>query len=145
MRIGRLCAFLFSVVFSLMLLGARPALAQITSVTADQAPPVPGVGHDYIKMLNETVNPATGSVSITIGVPVPKARGFSTPFSFSYNSNQEHHRAGPTLGFEDNSSYLGKGGWSYVIPNLSFNPHTIQWITFRILGAGIGRSTRLPG
>ena len=32
-------------------------------MTGDQASPVEGAGHDYIKMLNETVNPATGSVS----------------------------------------------------------------------------------
>ena len=58
--------------------------AQITGVGSDQTPPIPGVGHDYINALNETVNPATGSVSIRINVPVPPGRGFTVPFAFTY-------------------------------------------------------------
>jgi hypothetical protein len=50
--------------------------AQITNIAPDQTPPIEGAGHDYIKMLNETVNPATGAVSIRIGVPVPPQSGF---------------------------------------------------------------------
>jgi YD repeat-containing protein len=111
----------------LTFIGPSRSLPQITNVTADQAPPIPGVGHEYIKMLNETVNPATGSVSIRISLPVPASRGFSIPFAFGYDSNSEHHRSGPST-FWDNSSYLGEGGWSYVVPTLSFNPHTIQYV-----------------
>jgi RHS repeat-associated protein len=37
--------------------------------------PNPGSGHDYIRMLNETVNPANGSLSIRVEAPVPKQRG----------------------------------------------------------------------
>jgi hypothetical protein len=39
------------------------AQAQIISVGDDTATPAPGVGHDYIHLLSETVNPANGSVS----------------------------------------------------------------------------------
>ena len=33
------------------------------------------MGHDYIKMLSETVNLANGSLSIRIQAPMPKGRG----------------------------------------------------------------------
>jgi RHS repeat-associated protein len=107
------------------LLSSLVAQAQITNVTADQGTPVPGVGHDYLKMLNETVNPATGTVSIRISVPVPQSRGITIPFTFGYDSNAEHHRNGAN--FWDNSSYLGKGGWSYIVPNLSFQEKTLTY------------------
>ncbi len=102
------------------------AHAQITNVTGDQAPPIPGAGHDYIHMLNETVNPGNGSVSLRIGTPVPPSRGFTMPFTFAYDSNATLHMttfpAGgglTTFGWADNVSYLGQGGWSYGVPKLS--------------------------
>lgn len=102
--------------------------AQITNVTEDQAPPTPGVGHDYIHMLSETVNPATGSVSIRISVPAPPGRKLMVPFSFNYDSNSALHlsaafrssQAGVALGWAGNASYLGQGGWSYGVPLLTF-------------------------
>jgi len=45
------------------LLYAPIVFAQITNVTNQTSTPIPGAGHDYIHMLNETVNPANGSVS----------------------------------------------------------------------------------
>ena len=62
-----------------------PCLAwgQVTNVTNETSTPIPGAGHDYIKMVSETVNPANGSVSLRIGVPVPPGRGLTLPFSFN--------------------------------------------------------------
>jgi hypothetical protein len=51
------------------------SLAQITSLDNTTMPPMPAVGHDYVKMLGETVNPANGSVSLRIDLPIPKGRG----------------------------------------------------------------------
>jgi hypothetical protein len=51
--------------------------AQITNVTNVEATPIPGAGHDYLHMMNETVNPANGSLSVRIEVPVPKGRGLT--------------------------------------------------------------------
>ncbi len=73
---GFFCCALF-----LLLPGA--IFGQITNVTDDTSTPVPGVGHDYIGMVSETVNPANGSVSLRIGVPVPPGRGLKLPFSFN--------------------------------------------------------------
>jgi hypothetical protein len=86
--------------------------------------PVPGVGHDYIHMLNETVNPANGSVSLRIQVPIPKGRGLTLPFAFAYdsagiwapgiNSNSE-----PFFGLGSNPQWDSEGGWSYLLPTAS--------------------------
>jgi hypothetical protein len=43
---------------------AATAHTQIRNLDDTTTPPTPGVGHDYIKMLRETVNPANGSVSL---------------------------------------------------------------------------------
>jgi hypothetical protein len=43
---------------------ASEAYGQVNAVVTDQAPPIPGAGHDYIHFLNETVSPSSGSVSI---------------------------------------------------------------------------------
>jgi hypothetical protein len=68
-------------------------------------------------MLNETVNPATGAVSVRVRVPVPPARGLTVPFSFGYDSNAAFHlvSGAPT----DNFGYLSQGGWSYDLPRIT--------------------------
>src|SRR5262249_17851549 len=52
---------------------------QVVGLTDQTATPSPGAGHDYIHMLNETVIPASGSVSIRIEVPTPPGRKMSLP------------------------------------------------------------------
>jgi RHS repeat-associated protein len=102
----------------LALLSFLPASAQITDVSEDQYRPMPGAGHDYIKLLNETVNPATGSVSVRIQVPVPPGKGVTIPFSFGYDSNQGRHLAfGGNWGTD--LEYLSRGGWTYLVPRLT--------------------------
>ena len=110
---------LVSLLFFLLPAAAR---AQITNVTNDQATPIPGVRHDYIHMLNETVNPATGQVSVRINPPVPGGRGLTLAFAFAYDSSGVHHLKPNSLGgatWTSNNSYLAKGGWSYTVPQLS--------------------------
>jgi len=100
------------------------ALAQVTNVDNTTSTPIPGVGHDYIHLLSETVNPANGSVSLRIQVPMPKGRGISIPFSFVYDSISVHHlRPGyyPSYGtvtWVSNDDYFAQGGWSNSIPSL---------------------------
>ncbi len=81
--------------------------------------PVPGVGHDYIKALSETVDPASGSVSLRISVPIPKSRGLTVPFNFAYDSNGVFVPfslvGGPSyIGFA--VGLMSGGGWSYTVP-----------------------------
>src|ERR1051325_106573 len=109
------------------LLLASYVSAQITNVTADQAPPKPGVGHDYIGLLNETVNPVIGSVSIKISAPTPAGREIRLPFAFSYDSNSANHLLGPSLGWTDNLGYLARGGWTYLVPRITDQTHGLTW------------------
>jgi hypothetical protein len=62
------------------LLLAGTAQAQVTNVTNNTSTPIHGAGHDYVKMLSETVNPSNGSLSLRIQVPTPGGRGLSYPF-----------------------------------------------------------------
>jgi hypothetical protein len=108
--------------------------AQVPSVGGEMAPPIRGVGHHYLGMssdlLTETVNPATGSVSVSISLPTPPSRGFTFPFSIMYNSagvNQlQYVNPGGTgnVGFEewmtDNGTDDGVG-WTYSIPLLTLS------------------------
>lgn len=98
------------------------ACAQLTNVTDTQSTPIEGAGHDYIKMLSETVNPSNGSLSLRIEVPMPKGRGISLPFAFTYNSNGILHLEpvenlpGYSEWWDDRCSALG--GWGTTLPGL---------------------------
>ncbi|HWZ99533.1 MAG TPA: RHS repeat-associated core domain-containing protein [Candidatus Dormibacteraeota bacterium] len=96
--------------------------AQITGVTNDQATPIPGVGHDYVKMLSETVQPSNGQLSIRIDVPTRPGRGITVPFAYIYNSAGLHHMVatgnGHFLWVSDVADNQGQG-WSTSSPTLS--------------------------
>jgi RHS repeat-associated protein len=107
----------------IVLLITSVAQGQITSVGDTTSTPIPGVGHDYIKMLSETVNPANGSVSVRIAVPVPPGRGLTIPFSFGYDSNGVNPLYPQPNGeaiAEPLNSYLSQGGWSYILPEITY-------------------------
>ncbi len=67
----------FTLTYIAILLAAT-AHAQIGNLDDTNTPPIPGIGHDFIKMLGETVNPANGSVSLRIDLPMPKGRGLAS-------------------------------------------------------------------
>ena len=67
---------------------ATHSIAQITNVTDQTSVPIPSVGHDYIHLLSETVNPANGSVGLNIRIPTPPhGVGPSLLAGITYNSN----------------------------------------------------------
>lgn len=106
----------------LFVLLTQAALSQIPSRTDVTDTPVPNVGHDYIHAPVETVNPANGSLSIRIGVPMPPGRnGFKLPFNFSYDSNGAFYLIGATnsILWDSTKTILSQGGWSYAAPMLS--------------------------
>ena len=73
-------------------------------------------------MFSETVNPANGSLSVRVQVPVPKGRGLTLPFSFAYDSNGAFGSIVSVAGqgtFINNPEFLSQGGWSYSVPLLS--------------------------
>ena len=95
--------------------------AQLQTLNNSTAIPTPGVGHDYIKMLGETVNPANGSVSLRIDVPLPKGRGPNIPFAILYSSSGVHHLedTGSGARFFTETGLSTGSGWSYTAPTLS--------------------------
>ena len=74
-------------------------------------------------MVNETVDPANGSVSIRIGVPEPQGRGLTLPFAFAYDSNGAMHAVATTTGTGSwmSNTGFGYGGWSNTLPMLSWS------------------------
>ncbi|MGH9356433.1 MAG: hypothetical protein ACRD10_09915, partial [Terriglobia bacterium] len=71
-KVGRYASMLISLSF--LIVFTVSCWGQVISASSDQSTPIPGAGHDYIHMLTETVNPADGSLSVRIHVPVPKGR-----------------------------------------------------------------------
>lgn len=104
--------------------------AQVLTLTNSTASPIPGAGHGYIYLLNETVNPANGSVSVNISLPMPKGRGIHLPVSINYDSGQvvitsptvtqiqEYDVATNFAGvmWLNNVDLLSSSGWVYGLP-----------------------------
>ncbi|HWX55736.1 MAG TPA: RHS repeat-associated core domain-containing protein [Verrucomicrobiae bacterium] len=112
-------------VVSFVLILAMPGRAQITEVKNTTSTPVPGSGHSYLGFLNETTNPANGSVSLRIQLPVPSGRGISLPFSIAYDSNGAHIITRDNQGWNVNDGVMDRGsraggGWSYSLPRISY-------------------------
>lgn len=97
--------------------------AQVRNTTSDQANPVAGVPHDTIKLLNETVSPSTGSLSIRINVPLPHSTfGPAMPFHIDYDSSGTASiiATESDFGVIDSEGPMTMGGWSYGVPMLSY-------------------------
>ena len=79
---------------ALILLFSKECIAQVVDpVTMAQAP-VPGVGHHYIGMGTETVNPADGSVSFDLPIQTPPGRGLCFPFGIHYSEAEPFYISG---------------------------------------------------
>jgi YD repeat-containing protein len=110
-------------------LNARSGFAQ--TATYSIVKPQPNFGRDYINLLNESVDPATGIVNIRINLPLPKQRGFNLPFSFLYDSGVgglftaaqtvSQGMAGIIASAPSSNGCTESGavGWHYTFPCLS--------------------------
>lgn len=117
-----------------------PAFNDVSSQTQT---PIPGSGHDYQQLLGETVSPSNGSVNFKISFPVPKSRGITLPYDWTYNSSlanslgvitygmQPSWTAGMvepvwnTIGWPSATAAV----WSYAPPNnqyQTFTPCNVQ-------------------
>lgn len=106
-----------------MVCGASRALAQ--ALTNMNSTPVPGSGHEYIQLLDETVNPANGALSLRINIPTPSGRGITVPYGMRYDTNGIYRFITPDGGGVGSFYYLGgDGGWGQMIPNLSWDDVT---------------------
>jgi len=122
---GRVC---FSLVLLFVLIGVccSPVTvqAQATNVSDMEATPIPDAGHNYTGMLEETVDPANGSLSVRINVPMPPGRKLTVPFAFAYDSNSATTTTIPV----GRNPYLFQGGWKYTAPVLNFQ-NTLASVT----------------
>ncbi|HWR14143.1 MAG TPA: RHS repeat-associated core domain-containing protein [Terriglobales bacterium] len=117
----------FLVFFSLLLTSS--VFAQLSNVSASNATPIPGVGHDYIQGLQEIVNPATGSVSLRIDLGAPAGgRSINMPVVLMYDSSGIHQ-------IHQNYQMLVNSwgadrdlGWSFSLPTLSSVSSDQRWI-----------------
>lgn len=103
-------------------------MSQTANVTDATLTPKPGIGHNYEQLLNETVNPANGSVSLNFTIPVPKlSAGPAIPFGLAYNSNSVETLAPYFAGSGPGKSALqpeftggvSNQGWSVLIPHIT--------------------------
>ncbi len=118
------------------------------AVTAETATPIAGAGHDYNDLLNETVDPASGNVSISIAPPMPKGRGITVPFQIQYNTAGVYYLDADGLyapqwlqagkGFW---AAPGQGGWRYTVPWMTVQEYgptadnsCDRWADFNFLG-----------
>ena len=69
--------------------GCFNAIAQLANITDVTQVPKPGTPHDYLKDLNDIVNPANGSVSIHILADTPSERGAvqRPQYAYIYNTS----------------------------------------------------------
>ncbi len=111
---------------SIFALVSTAVRAQITGVNSTTLTPVPGSGHDYIRMLNETVNPYNGSPSVRIEIPIPRGRSLTVPFGLAYDANGVHFTLDSGVGgyWSSNVGSISKGGWSYTLPQVTYTGAT---------------------
>jgi RHS repeat-associated protein len=107
--------------FGLLIFLPGRALAQITNLSDTTSTPVPGAGHNYTGLLNETVNPANGSVSLRINLPMPPGRKLTVPFSIAYDSNGGIVLQPSSRGL----GWVNETGWSYSVPMLSYSTENV--------------------
>ena len=126
----RIANFTSTISVLFLLFSWHSALAQVVYPSDTIAPPVPGVGHDYITTFNETVNPENGGVNLQLAMPIPPARKLTIPFSLNYNSTEVSFFTGDwSVGFGTTATTsqetFGSGGWSYGLPKLNNFTQTI--------------------
>jgi YD repeat-containing protein len=126
--------FALPMLFACLLLLAGPAAhGQMQTLDDSTSVPIEGAGHDYIKFLNETVNPANGSVSMRISLPIPKSRSITTSLSIDYDSNGvnfivPNDPPDASLGrmmWQTNQT-SNAGGWSLSVPSLTYSESQIS-------------------
>lgn len=84
--------------FVIIFFFAQACMGQILNGGPNETPAPTAYGHFLLGTLSALVNPADGSLTVSLPVPVPKGRGPYVPFAFRYSSNEVNHLEpiGPT-------------------------------------------------
>lgn len=121
---GSLSRLRLLLMLSLAFTVATTCRAQLPNETDTTATPAAG-DHDYLQSPVEIVNPANGSVSVRIPIPVAPGRQFTLPFSIAYDSNGAFYITGGPPGYGTSLAATGaQGGWSYTYPMISYSATT---------------------
>lgn len=112
--------FVFSILLTLLAVPKAHPQNPIPG-TPSTTVPTPGSAHDYLQGLSEIVDPANGSVSLRINVPIPESRGIALPFNFAYDTNGvfvpfQLTNAPAAAWAQFSTGYSSTGGWSYTVP-----------------------------
>ena len=120
----------FLLTFAIILPLSQDSGAQVVDPVTTAQAPVPGVGHHYIEMGAETVNPADGSVTFNLPIQMPAGRGLSFPFAIRYNEEQPFFISNSGVGGTTFQSLnwataiengtlppFDLNGWSYQLPH----------------------------
>jgi RHS repeat-associated protein len=123
----RLSVFLFPFTFFLAL--SLPLKAQVPDPTVATRAPIPGVGHNYIGIGSETVNPADGSFTFNLPLNPPPGRELSFPFGMRYGSYEQFsvgsNGVSPLASWWPvNVAPFQFYGWSYLLPSYSARVYT---------------------
>jgi hypothetical protein len=106
-------------IFTIVLFNAV-AYCQVPDPATAAQQPIPGSGHDYIRLGSETVNVATGIPSFELPINTPPGRGLSFPFGIRYSAAEPYYMGTRPNGVAWIASPGGvpneSGGWSYELP-----------------------------
>ena len=116
-------SYCFCLFLSIGILSSHAA-AQNVNVGNGALPPQPGIGHDYVTHLAETVNPANGTLSVSLPLPVAPSRGITFPVTLNYNSGQTHQFYSYVA---SEQALQPVDGWSLTAPTLSWSTWTIPY------------------
>jgi RHS repeat-associated protein len=112
-------SFRFILAISVFGFIASVAHAQVPDSVAASQVPIPGVGHHYIGIGAETVNPADGSLSFDLPLQPPSGRGLSFPFGIHYNASERFSPSGSgpsVLWMQFPAPPFQLNGWNYQLP-----------------------------
>ncbi len=104
---------------SIGLLKSYTAWCQVPDPVVTAQAPVPGVGHHYIGIGAETVNPADGSLSFDLPIQPRPGRQISFPFGIHYNSSERFSPSGTGPGVvwvKFPAPPFQLDGWNYQLP-----------------------------
>ncbi len=97
-------------------------LAQVSDPVVSAQAPIPGVGHHYIGIGAEIVNPADGSLTFDLPIQTPPGRQLSLPIGIHYSSPEQAAFLPGQTKCTSGCSWYGPfaagdyAGWSYGLP-----------------------------
>ncbi len=111
------------VAISIPLFAPLALCAQLPDPITTAQAPVPGVGHHYVGIGAEIVNPADGSISFELPIQTPPGRQLSFPFGIRFSSSElfsiSNNNNGWFYWMTPPAPPFQLKGWSYELPTVT--------------------------